>query len=1137
MKKLLLISISIVLILNANAQPWAANLPNDKLENGQLSFYDLQQAFNQYNIDQSIIKGNKIVDGKKIKVPGWKQYKRWEWFWETRVDIQTGAFPKQLALDKLKSFNSQKRGQVADTGNWQPMGPNSSYGGYAGVGRINCIAFHPTDNNTFWVGAASGGIWVTYNGGQTWQILNNQTEVLGVSDIAIPTDYQTSNTIYIATGDKNGGSSWSLGGQNYCDNNSIGVLKSTDSGQTWQTTGLTYTVSQNKQIGRLLIHPKNNNIILAGTSDGIYKTENGGQTWALTYSGEYVIDIEYKPTDSVTIYASTKKSGASKILKSTDAGNSFTTIKIFSTNSARAEIAVTPANPDYLYTIVANRDGGLETISMSTDSGDTFTQMVNGNNDYSSYLYYYSDGSGDNNGQGTYDLCIAASPLNKDIVLIGGVNTWKSSNAAQNWTICNMWTSYDGYNFSSAPEVHADKHSLTYRPDGTLFETNDGGVYKSTNNGLSWTDITNGMAISQLYRLGVSQTNKNLVITGLQDNGTKLHDNGEWHDVKGGDGMECIIDYTNSNYQYGTYVNGEIERTTDGWSSYNTKIISKNIPDEEGGHWVTPYVMNPKNPSVLYVGYADVWRTNNRGNSFTKIGALNSSAKLRSLAVSPADTATIIAADLRNIWITTNSGSTWTKINSNLPLSTNQITYVTAGYLNKNDIWVTMGGYNSNRVFYSNNAGENWTDISDGLPPLPTMCIVQNKQITNFNQLYVGTDAGVYVKNGTNPWQRFSKGLPNVYVSELDIYYDETNPGNSMLRAATFGRGLWESNLIIPILESPIAGFEADLTTIKIGEAVTFTDKSTNTPTKWEWFFDGGSPETSQQQNPQITYNAPGTYSIKLIASNPLGSDTIIKQDYITVTDYISASFSASPLQGIYPLTVSFTNNSVNATTYHWTFGNGQTSDDKNPQVTYTKPGSYKVSLYVSNANLNDSLVRDNLIIVDWPTPVTQFEATPVTGVEPLTVKFNNLSEHGVNYIWDFGDNATSNEQHPEHVYNTGTYTVKLEVSNPNATKVITKNNFIVVKNADAINATQKHGIKVYPNPAYDIITISSNNTNNSECSIEIYNIIGKLTEKRILTNARFINETINVKQWPKGQYFIKVVVDNKVVMDKIMVE
>lgn len=774
------------------SQDWLQNLPSNKSKS-EYTFYDFQKAFYSYWEPYNVTDGFYIKNGEKIKVPGWKQFKRWEYFWEKRIDPKNGNFPKVSSIDIYNEWWSNNRQNRSINGNWTSVGPSSSTGGYAGLGRLNCIAFHPTDNNTYWVGSPSGGLWKTTNDGSSWIVLTDSNDVLGVSDIAVSSNYSIDQTLYIATGDKDGGSLWSLSGGQSNDNNSIGVLKSNNGGTNWLPTGLTFAVNEKKTISKLLIDPNNNNILYAATSVGIYKTTDAGNSWTKVYSStsseENIIDLEFNTSDSQIIYASTKNySYAPIVLISTNGGNTWSTIKTFATTDYRVDIAVTPANANYIYAIVANQSSALSQIARY-NSGTWTTVYTGGTN--LALLGYYSNASGTNEGQGSYDLAIAVSPTNDNLVLIGGVNSHKSTNGGTTWTCSNCWTSSTFYNFGSHPEVHADKHLLKYRSNGDLFECNDGGLYKSTNNGTSWVDKSNGIIHSQIYRIGVSQTNSNVTIAGLQDNGTKLlNSSSTWQDVKGGDGMECIIDYTNYNVQYGTYVNGQISRTTNAWSS-STAIQPAGYP----GAWVTPYSIDPNNNQTLYAGYADVWKTTDRGTNWTKISTFNTSQKLRALAIAPSNSNYIYVTDPNQLWVTTDGGTSWTERTSGLPVSSNSITYVAVKADDPNTVWVTFGGYDGNRIYQSVNAGVTWTNISTGLPNIPVMSVVQNKQNTLNTELYVGTDVGVYLKLDSNNWYSFNSGLPKVVVSELEIYYNTSTPANSKLRAGTFGRGLWESNL------------------------------------------------------------------------------------------------------------------------------------------------------------------------------------------------------------------------------------------------------------------------------------------------------------------------------------------------------
>jgi photosystem II stability/assembly factor-like uncharacterized protein len=798
----------VLLLLGFNNLLFGQINPNAAVSHSNIistsSFPELQKEMDSYWASKNVHNGYMIIDGIKSKVPNWKLYKRWEYFWEQRINQKTGEYPQTNSIieyDKyMQSHINSLHKTSAFSENWVNLGTNTSSGGYAGIGRINCIAFHPTDANTFWIGSPSGGLWKTTNGGTSWTILNNNQPVLGVSDIIIPSDYATSNTIYIATGDRDAGSMWSLGGGQSADNISIGISKSTDGGVSWNTTGLSYAKNLGKLVYSLLIHPTNSSILFASTSDGIYKTTNSGSTWVLK-STWISTKMAFKPGDPSIVYASMYYSGGPYFAKSTDTGESWNYIQV-STAGYRTELAVTPANPNVVYLLATNSGGGLYGVYKSINSGASFTRVDDGTK---SMLYYNADGSGSNIGQGSYDLCIAISPIDANTVYIGGINTWKTADGGATWVCVTMWTTS-----GSVPVVHADKHALAFQNNTTLFQGNDGGIYKTTNGGTSWIDLTNGIVSSQIYRIGVSQTDVNTVLTGLQDNGSKKYKGGlnTWYDATGGDGMECIVDFNNAtSYMYTTYVTGTIYRNSNGFSNQSVTTISANIPGgQPTGAWVTPYIMDPTNSSILYAGFDKVWKTTNRGDSWTSASqVLSSTVKLRSLAIAPSSPNVLYAADLSNMWKTSDGGVTnWTSIT--LPSISNSITYITVKNNDPNYLWMTVGGYtDGSKVFESTNGGSTWTNISAGLPNLPVMCLVYYKTATDRNVLFAGTDVGVYVKDGSNNWASYSTGLPNVVVSELEIYYGSGTP---RLRAGTFGRGLWETTIesALPVEISAFTG-------------------------------------------------------------------------------------------------------------------------------------------------------------------------------------------------------------------------------------------------------------------------------------------------------------------------------------------
>ena len=458
------------------------------------------------------------------------------------------------------------------------------------------------------------------------------------------------------------------------------------------------------------------------------------------------------------MYASTSESGTSSIYRSTDGGDSWCTLtglllgcSVHDVTGRRIQLAVSEDAPSVVYAVAANSSSGLEGIYKSTNSGASFSSVFTGSD--GSLLGYRCDATGANEGQGWYDLCLAVDPNDADIIYLGGVNTFKSADGGNSWSNVNRWTSGGSYGSCNTDEVHADKHYLAFQNgSSTLFECNDGGLYKTTDGGSTWTDITNGMQISQMYRLGVSQNVDGEVLTGLQDNGTKSY-NTNWSDVLGGDGMECIIDYDNNDTQYASMQNGVLRRTTNKWNSKTN--ITPNISD--AGEWVTPYVLDPSDNQTIYVGYRNVYRSTNRGTNWSQISNLSIPSNqngLTSIAIAESNNQVMYISNKSRIWRTSDGGANWNEITSNLPsvgwfntvLSSRDLTYINIKSNDPNTVWITLGGYDSHNIYESTDGGNSWTNISSGLPNIPTMCVVQNKDNTQHTELYVGTDVGVYQK-------------------------------------------------------------------------------------------------------------------------------------------------------------------------------------------------------------------------------------------------------------------------------------------------------------------------------------------------------------------------------------------------------
>ncbi|HEY4798924.1 MAG TPA: hypothetical protein VII99_07600, partial [Bacteroidia bacterium] len=699
-------------------------------------------------------------------------YKRWEWFVAPRVypsgDRSLLSKGMYEARDKyLGNANAKINPTIMQSGNWSLLGPTTSIPtGGGGAGRINCLAIDPANTNNLFVGSPAGGLWKSTNGGTTWSTKTDNLSVLGISDIAI--DPVNPNVMYVATGDGDGGDSYS-----------VGLLKSTDGGNTWNITGLSFSVIQNAEMSRVLVNPNNTNIVFAGTGMGVFRSTDAGVTWVKTLNISGIKDLEFKPGNPNVVYASS----ANGFYRSSNGGLSFATIYsgLPGSGSSRMAIAVTPADSNYVYVLAGKSSNqGFLGLYRSIDGGTSFTAQSSSPN----LLGWASNGSDVSaGGQAWYDLGFAASPTNKDEIVTGGVNIWRSTDGGVTWTINAHWTG------SGAPYVHADIHTLMYLPgDGTtVFAGCDGGFFKTTNNGAAWNNLSNGLQVAEMYRLGCSATNPNIVLQGWQDNGTNEWSSGTWSQVIGGDGMECFVDWFNPSYMYGETYNGAFNRSANGGSSFAP--ITTGIT--ETGAWVTPWGIDPKNPQTLYAGFSNVWKSTNRGTSWAKISSI-SAGQLESLTEAPSNPNYIYTASSGAIYKTTNGGTSWTNITTGLPGAA--ITYITVSGKDPNRIWVSLSGYtNGNKVFKSVNGGASWINVSYDLPNIPANCVVADTS-SSLEGIYVGTDLGAYYIDSTRTsWIPFSNGLPNVKVDELEIQYS-----SKKLRAATYGRGLWETKLFSP---------------------------------------------------------------------------------------------------------------------------------------------------------------------------------------------------------------------------------------------------------------------------------------------------------------------------------------------------
>lgn len=957
---------SITVVADTSEYPYWISMMQDPDAN----FFQIQSAFNKYWENREITKGC-----------GWKPFKRWESWMKDRVTVDGRMPAPNEVRDTYNTYMKQYDNPKSLSGEWINQGPFEIGGGYEGLGRLNAVAFHPTNPDIVYVGAPAGGLWFTTTGGNEWSSTTDGLPTLGVSAIAI--DPVNPSTIFIGTGDRDAG-----------DAPGLGVMKTTDNGATWQSSN---TGMDNITVGDLLFDPTNSQIIFAGTNSGFFKSIDGGANWVKKNNGSFK-DIALKPGSNTILYGTS----GGQFYRSTDAGENWLLITAGVPSGARGVIAVTPADPEIVYFLLAKGDNGFRGLYKSVNAGLTFTEMSNSPN-----LMGWSCNGTDSGGQAWYDLAIVADPIDANIIYVGGVNIWKSTNGGANWQINGHW-----YGGCSVAEVHADQHIFTFNPlNNRIYIGNDGGIYWTENGGSQWIEITTGLPITQSYKIGQSATEEDLVVIGNQDNGTYLLDADTWTSIGGGDGMECAIDFTNPNYRYSTVYYGAMNRVI----GTNAQQIAGNGVNgiTEEGAWVTPFIMGEDNANVMFIGYKNVWRSVNiknpsaSGVQWKKISTINTS-NLSVLEQSPVNTDILYASSGGSLYISTNALQdvpTWSNISSQL-LSSSSVSDIEASPYEENTVYIVQ----DKQIFKSVDRGINWTEITGGLPDIhfSTLVYYKNSQ----EGIYAGSDAGVYYKDKSlTDWVPFLNGLPAAAkITELEIYYDPASPAGDKIKAGTYGRGLWKSDMYVV---APTADFSVDQPVIPSGCKVSFTDLSLGTPFQWVWAFPGGTPSTSTVKNPsEINYDAPGSYEVQLTVTNSVGANTITKTGFVVVSDTIKPvpGFTALPVAFCdMSQIVQFTDNSKSCPyAWNWSitpntivFENGTDANSQNPQVRFTETGSYTVTLVALNTNGSRSITKSNYILAGgYNAPFTEdFESNSFDGRGWTIENPDNLLTWGITTV------------------------------------------------------------------------------------------------------------------------------------------
>jgi photosystem II stability/assembly factor-like uncharacterized protein len=694
------------------------------------------------------------------------QYRRWEEHWQHRV-MPDGSFPTARFMEKNWQQYSEAFGGVQNrngSGNWQFYGPGSlpqtTTEFYPGKGRVNALDIHPTNPNELLVGAASSGIWKSTDKGQTWASKTDNLPTLGISDIV--RDPANPLILYAATGDSDAER-----------HPGTGIIKSIDGGETWQMVGFQHILSENFITCRLAAVSANT--ILATTFYGIFRSSDGGVTWAQTAADTVsAYCIVAKPGNPNVFYTG---SFDGRALRSTDAGMTWSelTLPVELAGDGRIELAVTPANPEYIFAL--SRNGNL---ASSSDGGNTWTTFANAPADFSS--------------QRGYNQTVAISPLTTNKIIIGGVHGYRTLDGGATWE-----KYLDGYWETGNPNfyVHSDHHVMKFLP-GTeiLFTGNDGGLsYGDINGTVPFTDVSSKLNITQYYGLGLINTDTTVLIAGAQDNDAVFFKNGTAYGIlPGNDGYDGMIDFNNPNIAYACATGGFFIKTTDGWQTYKDADSFPTLKFKSD--WDVQMKMNPLNSSAIYLGGRTIERSLDKGETWTKF--FDAFDEVNGMDISRADTNIwYVNTALFGLWNTKDNGATWNLLTLPPDFTPDQVTDLMIHPTDPLTVVLTIGGFvEGQKIWKTSDGGVTWKNISANLPNIPVNCVLFAAG-TPTEEIYLGTDLGImHLVGPDTSWQTFNTGLPFIPVSELQINYL-----NGSMYAATYGRGVWKT----PVANLPVA--------------------------------------------------------------------------------------------------------------------------------------------------------------------------------------------------------------------------------------------------------------------------------------------------------------------------------------------
>lgn len=785
---------------------------------------------------------------------------------------------EEIIQHHLVVFEKKRQNKLTrSAGQWQPLGPFETYSadGETSVSwqaNVYTIDQSKTDPNIVYVGTEAGGIFKSTDKGMSWNMVSQETAMRTISSIKV----SPANPDVVYAGD------------------ATAIYRSQDGGMNWAVV----FVENDLNINDLAISEANNNIILAAGRNGLYRSEDAGENWDKVLDSR-IWDVEFKSDDASIVFVirSDDQEIRQEFWKSIDSGKTFSIREAgwySPTNAERinggGRMAVTSADGNRIYVILVGAskpgDHGYIGVYTSYDAGDTWrlnNPPVGGpyDDDHPNLATLSNTTTLQ---QGYYNLGIAASDTNADILMVGCLNLWRSTDGGTSYTVLG---GYQG----GISWIHPDQQEIEINGND-MWVVNDGGINYSNDYFATHESRKQGLNASDFWGLG-SAWNEDLIVGGRYHNGNTAHrpafGNGNYLRLGGGEASTGYVQPGGESVAY--------------FSDISSKVIPQNIgeavrdvaqlslyPNESyfASNW-SELEFDPNCYGHIWLGRDNkLYKSEDNGNSFQVIREFGEADDpVHNIEISRADNDVMYVYQRTTfygaiLWVTRDGGETWEQ--KTFPQADSQRSGSLAIHsLNSGTLWVTFGHQRNdgNKVFRTDDYGDSWTNITESI--LDGERIHCSYHQAGTDHLFVGTDYGIYFHDGTQ-WSDCSQGLPmRLNTNRMLPFYKDNK-----LRVATYGNGVWEMDL--PASAAPMAQATVDKRFSGCARDTFFFDDYSivehDASLSYTWAF---SPDpqfisSSTVRNPKVVFGADGYYEVQLTVTNEKGSDVFTGPDFIEIS-------------------------------------------------------------------------------------------------------------------------------------------------------------------------------------------------------------------------------------------------------------